>query len=125
MSFSNSRVIATIAVNDIENAKFFYCEVLGMKLVVENGEGAVFESGGGTFAIYPSTTAGTNRGTSAWWSVDDVESTVSELKQKGVVFEHIDDLPGWKRQGDIHVKGEKKAAWFKDPDGNTLGLGNY
>jgi hypothetical protein len=50
-----------------------------------------------------------------------VAAVVDELKQKGVLFEHY-DLPGATLEGDVHVMGEMKAAWFKDPDGNILGL---
>jgi hypothetical protein len=45
------------------------------------------------------------------------------LKEAGVAFEHY-DTPGLKREGDIHVAGELKAVWFKDPDGNILHINN-
>jgi hypothetical protein len=47
---------------------------------------------------------------------------VEALRGKGVTFEHYDDLPGTTRDGDIHVMGDLKGAWFKDPDGNVLAL---
>ena len=43
------------------------------------------------------------------------------LKAKGVTFEHY-DMPGMTREGDVHVGGKMKAAWFKDPDGNIHAL---
>lgn len=46
-----------------------------------------------------------------------------ELKDKGVAFEHY-DFPGMVLEGDVHVMGELKAAWFKDPDGNILAIMN-
>ena len=55
------------------------------------------------------------------WAVDDVESEVNALKAKGVKFEHY-DMPGLKRQGDVHIGGDMKVAWFKDPDGNILNI---
>ena len=58
------------------------------------------------------------------WSVgDDVEGVVRALKAKGVSFEHY-DMPGTKLEGDVHVVGDMKVAWFKDPDGNILNLIN-
>ena len=54
---------------------------------------------------------------------DDVEGVVRALKAKGVSFEHY-DMPNMKRQGDIHVAGNMKVAWFKDPDGNILNVVN-
>jgi hypothetical protein len=56
------------------------------------------------------------------WAVgDEVESLVRALKSKGVKFEHY-DMPGMTRQGDVHIGGDMKVAWFKDPDGNILNL---
>jgi len=82
-----------------------------------------YESGGGQLFIYESPTAGTNKATCASWEVEDVEAVVAQLKAKGMTFEHY-DLPGSERQGDVHVMGPFKAAWFKDPDGNILAVGN-
>jgi hypothetical protein len=71
--------------------------------------------------VYRSQFAGTNKATSATWTVDDVEGVVSELKEKGVAFEHY-DLPGLTLKGDIHVAENFKSAWLKDPDGNILAI---
>jgi hypothetical protein len=67
--------------------------------------------------VYKSEFAGTNKATSATWGV------VKNLKREGVAFEHC-DLPGVARQGDVHISGDFKAAWFKDPDGNILHINN-
>lgn len=76
-------------------------------------------------SIYPSEYAGTNQATAASWGVgDDLDAIVQDLTSKGVAFEHYDDLPGTTREGDVHVMGELKAVWFKDPDGNILNLIN-
>jgi len=56
--------------------------------------------------------------------VDDVEGTVRELKAKGVKFEHY-DMPDMKLADDVHVSGDMKVAWFKDPDGNILNIINH
>jgi hypothetical protein len=55
--------------------------------------------------------------------VDDVEDVVRTLKGKGVKFEHY-DLPDTRREGDVHVSGDIRVAWFKDPDGNILSVVN-
>jgi hypothetical protein len=52
---------------------------------------------------------------------EDVDDLVRILKGRGVTFEHY-DLPNMTRQGDIHVAGSMKAAWFKDPDGNIFSV---
>lgn len=118
-------VIATIAVHDLENAKDFYSNILGLNIVRENAAGITFESGGGMFGVYESNTAGTGLSTSAWWRIDNVEEVTVELKAKGIKFEHYDDMPGMVRKGDVHINGDMKAVWFKDVDGNILGFGNY
>lgn len=119
-----SNAYATIAVNDIEAAKKFYTETLGLEQVSESPGGVVYKSGDSHVFVYPSMTAGTNQATYAGWTVEDVEGEVEELKSKGVTFEQYDNLPQVKREGDIHFMGDLKAAWFKDPAGNILSLSN-
>jgi catechol 2,3-dioxygenase-like lactoylglutathione lyase family enzyme len=120
----NEPVYATIAVKDINKAKEFYGRTLGLEQVDENPGGVMYKSGGGKVFVYPSQEAGTNRATYAAWETSDVEAAVNELKAKGVLFEQYDDLPEVTREGDIHVMGDMKAAWFKDPDGNILSIGS-
>jgi catechol 2,3-dioxygenase-like lactoylglutathione lyase family enzyme len=114
--------IATIAVKDIEVAREFYEDTLGLKQVGAEGEELIaFGSGNSTLNVYRSRYAGTNQATAVTWLVDDVEVVVKELKAKGVTFEHY-DMPDVKREGDIHIAGDMKVAWFKDPDGNILNI---
>lgn len=120
---SEGTVVATVAVKDINNAKDFYGNTLGLKVVEEKPDGVMYQSGDGKIFVYQSGTAGTNQATCASWTVDNVEGAVEELKGKGISFEQY-DIPGVTREGDIHVMGPLKAAWFKDPDGNILAVGN-
>ena len=113
---------ATIAVKDIEKAKRFYHNTLGLTPVPTPEPGVLsFKSGNSTVLVYQSQFAGTNRATAATWSVGDVDEVVSALKPKGVPFEHY-DMPGLTLRGDVHVSDKMKAAWFKDPDGNILAV---
>jgi catechol 2,3-dioxygenase-like lactoylglutathione lyase family enzyme len=116
-------VFATVAVKELAKSKEFYSNTLGLKQVDENPGGVTYSSGSGKLFIYESPNAGTNQATCASWQVSDVESVVSELAGKGVTFEHY-DMPGGTREGDVHSMGGMKAAWFKDPDGNILGVNN-
>mgnify|MGYP001792519617 CR=1 FL=1 len=116
-------VVATVAVKDIVAGKKFYGDTLGLKQTSENPAGVNYQSGSSNLFMYMSDTAGSGRATCAWWGVDDVGATVAELKGKGITFEHY-ELPGVTMQGDVHVMGPMKAAWFKDPDGNVLSIGN-
>jgi catechol 2,3-dioxygenase-like lactoylglutathione lyase family enzyme len=116
---------ANIAVKDLEIAKSFYQDVLGLQLI-DSGlpEVVIFESGSSKIIVYKSQYAGTNKATSMTWTVgDNIEEVVQALKAKGITFEHY-DIPNIKLEGDIHVDGKMKVAWFKDPDGNILNLVN-
>jgi len=120
------KVITPIAVNDIENSLDFYGSVLGLTRVEENIAGFVFECGGGLLGLHQSPTAGSGQATCAWWIVNDVQQVVKDLKSRGVEFEQNYDLPYADRQGDVYtISDNQQAAWFRDPDGNILGLGNF
>jgi catechol 2,3-dioxygenase-like lactoylglutathione lyase family enzyme len=121
----NREAVANLAVKDVNEAKRFYEGALGLKQVSREGdELIVFQSGHSTLNVYRSEEAGTNKATAVTWSVgNDVDGVVKELKAKGVRFEHY-DMPGLKREGDLHIGGDMKVAWFKDPDGNILNIIN-
>ena len=90
----------------------------------EGDEAIVFKSGNSKLNVYRSKYAGTNQATAVSWNVGDhVDEVVRELKGKGVRFEHY-DMPGMTREGDVHIAGGIRTAWFKDPDGNILNVVN-
>lgn len=119
----NEQAVATIGVKNTKRAKEFYEGVLGLLHDGPEREGVLtYKSGNSKVFVYQSEFAGTNKATSATWTIDrDVEGEVEALKKKGVKFEHY-DFPEMTRKGDVHVSGDMKAAWFKDPDGNILAL---
>ena len=110
-----------IAVSDLDRARNFYEQILGLKAVDHFGEGFVVKSGDTGFTVYRSDFAGPHKATWQTFDVDDLDGEVRELKEKGIFFEHY-DLPGLKQHGDLHVAEGFKTAWFKDPDGNILSL---
>jgi catechol 2,3-dioxygenase-like lactoylglutathione lyase family enzyme len=117
-------VAATLAVTDMNAARSFYEGTLGLKPVMEDPEGVVYSAGNSRLMVYCSDFAGTNKATAATWAVgDELESIVQHLRAKGVAFEHY-DLPDTTRDGDIHEMGGMRGVWFKDPDGNIIGLVN-
>lgn len=122
---SNRNAVANIAVKNLQVAKKFYADTLGLTPVdAEGDELIVFKSGSSTMNVYRSRYAGTNQATAVTWTVgDDVEGVVRALKAKGVTFEHY-DMPDMTLQGDVHVAGNMKVVWFKDPDGNILNIVN-
>jgi catechol 2,3-dioxygenase-like lactoylglutathione lyase family enzyme len=114
--------IATVAVKDVAAARKFYEEKLGLKpLPSQEKDVLSYKAGSSTLVVYQSRYAGTNQATAVTWDVDDVDGTVKALKAKGVAFEHY-DLPDTTREGDVHVAGKTRVAWFKDPDGNIHSL---
>jgi catechol 2,3-dioxygenase-like lactoylglutathione lyase family enzyme len=115
--------IANIAVKDLDAARAFYEEKLGMEKVGGQGDELIaFRSGSSTFNVYRSEYAGTNRATAVTWEVGGkIGETVEELRGRGIVFEHY-DMPGLTLEGDLHVGYGMKVAWFKDPDGNILNV---
>lgn len=116
---------ATLAVSDLQRARDFYENTLGLEPLREVPESLLYKSGNSVLLIYPSEYAGTNQATAATWAVgDDLEAIVQELKAKGISFEHYDDLPETTREGDVHMIGEFRGVWLKDPDGNVLSLVN-
>ena len=111
-----------IAVSDLDRARKFYQDKLGLEAKEEmGGEVLEMKSGDTRITVYRSEFAGTNKATALTFDVDDIDSEVRELKDKGVFFEHY-DMPGLERQGDLYVAEGMKTAWFKDPDGNILSL---
>jgi catechol 2,3-dioxygenase-like lactoylglutathione lyase family enzyme len=126
MSLSDSRVEPTIAVSDMARAKEFYEGKLGLSGGDDQGDGGhTYPCGGDTgIHVYPSPdNAGKSGATLAGWLVDDVEATVDELTAKGVTFEQYGEPFNTDQKG-IAKLGDIVAAWFKDPDGNTLAIGN-
>ena len=117
-------VAATLAVTDIDAARSFYEGSLGLKPVMEVLDSVIYTAGNSRLMVYRSDFAGTNKATAATWAVgDQLESVVEDLRRSGVSFEHY-DLPGTTREGDIHVVDGMRGVWFKDPDGNIIGLIN-
>jgi catechol-2,3-dioxygenase len=114
---------ATLAVTDLERARQFYENTLGLEPLQEVPGSVLYKSGSSALLVYPSEYAGTNQATAATWAVgDDFDAAVEELRTKSVAFEHYDDLPDTTREGDVHMIGEFRGVWFKDPDGNILSL---
>jgi catechol-2,3-dioxygenase len=119
----DKEAIAMIAVKDLKAAANFYEGTLGLTPLSTQGEEVItYRSGNSALNVYHSQYAGTNKATAVVWNVgDEIDTVVAGLKSKGVVFEHY-DMPGLTLQGDVHVDGDMKVAWFKDPDGNILSV---
>jgi len=125
-SLNSYRVGAVIAVSDMPRAQEFYEGKLGLSAEAEDqpdGGRRYICADGTSLDVYPSPAhAGKGTATLAGWDVDDVEQVVDELTSSGVTFERYDE-PGIRTdEKGIAVDDDVKAAWFKDPDGNTFAL---
>ena len=97
-------------------------ETLGFVPKSLNNGGVTYEFAGGTAAfLYLTDNAGTSKASQAFWSVEDVDREIAELKKRGVVFERYDEMPG-ERSSEARHRGGAKAAWFKDSEGNILAI---
>ncbi|MDQ2959740.1 MAG: VOC family protein [Candidatus Dormibacteraeota bacterium] len=121
LMLESSMVVATIPVTDLDRAKRFYAETLGLTMLWENPASVRFSAGAGTelsiFRRGPSTADHTL----AHFEVSDVEGVVRELEQRGVSFIDYSDGP-LQTTGHIAQIGPARGAWLRDPDGNILGL---
>jgi catechol 2,3-dioxygenase-like lactoylglutathione lyase family enzyme len=116
-----SEFVATLPAQDIERAKTWYREKLGLEPVEEHEGALIYRAGSGTFQLYPTQVAGIAQHTLGCWYVDDLEATVAELRGRGVEFEEY-DFPGLKTEDGIAELGFERSAWFKDCEGNTVAV---
>src|SRR4029077_13670361 len=109
---ADSLVVAVVAVSDLDGAKAFYGDTLGLRPSGIEEPGGVLYTGasGSQLLVYQSGHAGGNQATAASWQVDDLEGEIETLQAKGVSFEEY-DIPGIDREGVIHTTGSLRAAW--------------
>jgi catechol 2,3-dioxygenase-like lactoylglutathione lyase family enzyme len=127
---ADGRVAARLPAQDLARARAFYSERLGLEPVEEREGGLRYVCASGEFGLFESAGAASGDHTQMAWEVDDIEAVVRELRARGVVFEEY-DLPGLKTvdgiaeiEGNYPSKGSgERGAWFRDSEGNVLGLG--
>lgn len=123
-------VATRLPAQNLKRARAFYAEKLGLEPVEERPGGLLYRCGGTRFALFTSVGAPSGEHTQMGWEVDDIEAVVDELRRRGVQFEHI-DAPGLRTvdgiaeiEGNYPSKGVgERAAWFRDSEGNLLGIG--
>ena len=126
----DGRVATRLPAQDLERARAYYSEKLGLQPSEERPGGLLYRCAGGAFALFESAGASPGSFTQMAWEVDDLAATVAELRRRGVVFEQV-EVPGLKTvdgiaevAGNYPSKGSgEKAAWFRDSEGNMLGIG--
>jgi catechol 2,3-dioxygenase-like lactoylglutathione lyase family enzyme len=126
----DGRVATRLPAQDLERARAFYSEKLGLDPVEERPGGLRYTFASGEFALFASAGGPSGDHTQMGWEVDDIDATVAELRSRGVVFEEY-DFPGFETvdgianiEGNYPSKGAgERAVWFRDSEGNLLGIG--
>jgi catechol 2,3-dioxygenase-like lactoylglutathione lyase family enzyme len=127
----NEGTVATrLPAHDLVRAKAFYADTLGLLPIEEREGGLRYVCAAGEFALFESAGAASGDHTQMVWEVDDIETTVTELRSRGVVFEEY-DVAGLKTvngiatiEGNYPSKGiGERGAWFRDSEGNLLAIG--
>src|ERR687897_3846049 len=128
----DGKVATRIPVQDLQRARAFYAEKLGLEPSEERPGGLLYRCGDGEFALFESAGAASGDHTQMGWQVDDIEATVEWLRARGVVFEEY-DFPGLRTvngiatvDGNYPSKGGigEKAACFRNNEGNLIGIGH-
>ena len=115
-----NKAFSSFSVNDLEKAKQFYAQTLGLK-VKESPEGLELHPGQQSVFIYPKPNHEPATFTVLNFQVNNIDAAVDELKQKGVSFEHYEGEIKTDEKG-IHRDKGPTIAWFKDPAGNILSV---
>jgi catechol 2,3-dioxygenase-like lactoylglutathione lyase family enzyme len=130
-ALARGEVAARLPAQDLERARAFYADKLGLHPVEEREGGLRYRCGSTVFSLFASTGASSGTHTQMGWTVDDIEATVRELRDRGVVFEEY-DLPGLRTvDGIADIEGAypsdggvgERGVWFRDSEGNLLGIG--
>ena len=120
--FKNTKAFSGFSVDNIEKAKQFYSQTLGLDVSEANGQLELHIAGGSTIFVYSKPNHVPATFTILNFPVENIEQAVSELSRRGVHFE-IYDLPDLKTDArGIASDGGPKIAWFKDPAGNFLSV---
>jgi catechol 2,3-dioxygenase-like lactoylglutathione lyase family enzyme len=132
MTLRSSRMATRLPAQDLDRARAFYAERLGLEPVDERPGGLLYRvDGGGEFALFLSAGRPSGEHTQMGFEVADLDATVAELRARGVIFEEY-DAPGLRTQdgiadieGNYPSKGARgeRAVWFRDSEGNLLGIG--
>ncbi|MDP9343541.1 MAG: VOC family protein [Actinomycetota bacterium] len=121
--FEERRCAAMLPASDVERAKQWYADTMGLKPTQEDEGGVQYSAGDGTeFWVYPSQYAGTNQATAMGFMAKDLSAEMDALKSRGVTFEEY-DIPGVKTvDGIAEFAPGERGCWFKDSEGNIIAL---
>ncbi|MGW2747676.1 VOC family protein [Streptomyces sp. NPDC001450] len=128
---AQGRVATRLPAQDLDRARRFYSEVLGLEPVDERPGGLLYRCGGTDFVVFRSSGCSPGTFTQMAWEVEDIEAVVAELRRRGAVFEEVDQPGFHTRDGIAEIDGNypskgargERGAWFRDSEGNLMGIG--
>ena len=119
---SELEIYAVLPAKDLQRARGFYKEKLGLEPIDEREDGLVFQtSTGSKLFMYETDNAGSAKNTALSWSTSDLDAEMADLRSRGVVFEEY-DFPGLKTENGIATYDGGRGAWFTDSEGNILAV---
>ena len=119
---NNLQAYAVLPASDMQRAKAYYSDTLGLDQVQEMAGGVIYRLGGGSqFLMYETPNAGTAKNTAMCWMTDDLDAEMADLRGRGVTFEDY-DFPGLKTENGVATNDTERSAWFVDSEGNILCL---
>ncbi|MFF0218604.1 VOC family protein [Streptomyces vinaceus] len=130
-TLARAHVSTRLPARDLDRARRFYAERLGLEPVDERPGGLLYRCGTTEFVLFTSTGSAPGTFTQMALTVEDIDAVVAELRRRGVTFEDV-DAPGFRTEdgiaeiaGNYPSKGARgeRAAWFRDSEGNLLGIG--
>ena len=119
-----SEVIAFVGSTDLSQARVFYEQTLGLRVIEQNDFACVFYTNGTMLRVTAVAEVARAGYTVLGWRVSDIAAMVRGLAAKGVVFLRFDGMDQDER-GVWTTPGGDKVAWFADPDGNVLSLTQF
>jgi catechol 2,3-dioxygenase-like lactoylglutathione lyase family enzyme len=124
MSLADAPLFASLPAEDLDRAKRWYEEKLGLTPTTDLGPGGLlYASAGSQLLIYPTKFAGTAKHTLGGWVVPDLDAKMRELRDRGVTFEEYSGEDGPKTENGVNRDPDGGAsAWFKDSEGSILAL---
>ena len=128
--WDNARVASRLPAQDLDRARAFYRDKLGLEPAEERPGGLLYVLGGTEFALFESGGASSGTFTQMGFYVDDIEAVVAELRRRGVELEKV-EMPGLTvRDGIADIEGNypskgsgERAVWLRDSEGNMIGIG--
>lgn len=131
MGLEKARVATRLPAQDLDRARRFYADKLGLQPAEERPGGLLYRCAAGEFAVFASAGSSSGTHTQMGWEVDDLDEVVADLTRRGVTFERY-DMPGLGPDGVVTVEGNypskggigERGVWFRDSEGNLHGIGS-